>query len=111
MGKPLANIFEHGIDQGNHSPGDAISLGPYAEKVTIKNQSNSGADLYIGINTQASTINLLQPGESATYERDGLLLTDKNGRGLKLYLAFDENATNGLALVSVISDSGKEDCK
>lgn len=106
----LANCFEVGLSQANHDASDAISLGAEVLKVTVRAASDSGTNVWIGVNQQASDINLLQPGESVTYVHEGYKITDKNGRGLRLYIGFDPSNTGGKALVSITYDTKKEDC-
>jgi hypothetical protein len=106
----LGGAFELSIAQGSHSPGDSIGLGPNVLKVTIKCSSLSSNNAYVGINQPANNINVLQPGESATYHDDRVALTDQDGNGLQLYIGFDPSGTNGFVLVSVIYDEKKPSC-
>lgn len=101
----VGRILELGIDQGNHTPEDAIGLGKNVLKITVKNQSNSSANLWLGLNAQASDINLLEPGESVSYHDDRVCLD-----GTELYLQFDPANTGGRALVSIIYDTEKDNC-
>jgi hypothetical protein len=98
-------INEVGIIQGNHSPGDAISLGRNVLKVTVKNMSDSGSNAFVGMNEDASNKNLLQPGESVTYHDERVYLD-----GNSLYVGFDDTTTGGKVLVSIIMDMKEEIC-
>lgn len=91
------------INQANHNPGDAISLGQNVLQYTIKNATDSQADLWVGINQQASNGFVLVAGESVTIS-DLRVYLDKD----KLYLAFDPTMTGGKAQVIVISDLLRE---
>lgn len=107
-------INEQLITQLNHSPQDSVGLGPNCIQFTVKNLPDSDANLLIGIGQNASDKNLLQPGESATYENIHCYLTDSEGNGNALYLAFQPNnpiTTGGRALVSAINvDRNSKKC-
>jgi len=96
----IGRINELPIVQGNHSPGDSISLPRNCVKVTVRNEPASGATLYVSWNISGSKINALLPGESVSYFHDGIVLD-----GNELYCTFDESASGGLGLVSMISDT------
>jgi hypothetical protein len=108
----LGTCFETAVTQENFTPGDAIGLGPNVIKVTVKCSPMSVNNLYVGINQQATDINVLQPGESVTYYDERVALTDQNGKGLKLYLKFDTTGgtSGGKALVSTIADHKQPAC-
>ena len=99
----IGRINEIGVNQGNHSPGDAISLGRKVLKATIKNAPDSGSNAYVAWNEDASNKNVLEPGESATYYHDVVYLD-----GNALYIDFDSSNTGGRVLVSVIMDTEEE---
>jgi len=99
----IARINELPIIQGNHTPGDSISLGKNVLKVTVRNQPSSGANAYVSWNVSDSKINELEPGESVSYFMDGNILD-----GNELYVSFDDAASNGKALVSIFNDTLKD---
>jgi hypothetical protein len=99
-----ARTTQLGVNQGNHSAGDAIPLGKNVLSYTVKNPSASGANLWIGINEDASSVNLLQPGESMTIVIADTQLWDQ------VYLDFDPTQTGGQALVIVSRNMGDDYC-
>lgn len=101
----IGRINELPIVQANHSAGDSISLPNNCVKVTVRNEPSSTATMYVSWNISGSKINALLPGESVSYFHDGIVLD-----GNDLYCSFDENASGGLGLVSMIADT-QEGCK
>lgn len=98
-------INEQLITQGNHSPQDAIGLGKKVLKVTIRALPTSLNNVYVGWNAPASPINILEPGDSATYD-DLRIYLDKES----LYIDFDPSGFGGQALVTVIFDRDEANC-
>lgn len=91
------------ISQANHRPQDAISLGRNLLQYTIKNSTDSGANLWVGINQPASSGFVLIAGESVTIT-DQRVYLDRD----KLYLQFDPGGSNGKAVVVTINDTTEE---
>lgn len=105
----MAGLFEQTISQANHNGQDAISLGQWVLKFTIKNLPDSTSNVWIGVNMAANNGNFLQPGESVTYEtKDGYVYTDNQSQGVKLYLRFPDPGDGGRALVIVEYDANVE---
>jgi hypothetical protein len=100
-------ITEFLIVQGAHSPGDAISIGTKVLKVTVRALPTSQNDVFVGMNQQASTSNILEPGDSVTYHDERVYL-DKNS----LYVSFDTagGPIGGQALISIMFEGDDENC-
>lgn len=98
----VARINESTVIQGNHSPGDSISIGNNVLKVTVRNQPSSGANAYVAWNVSDSKINELLPGESVTYFMEGCILD-----GNVLYISFDDTSSDGRVLISIFNDTLK----
>lgn len=92
------------IIQGNHSAGDALPLGKNVLTYTVKCHPMSSANLFVGINEDASEGNLLQPGESMTIPTiENFFLDDQ------VYVSFD--GSSGRALLIVTRSLETEYCK
>jgi hypothetical protein len=98
-------IIEQVVTQGNQQQQDGIDLGSKCKKVTIKNLLTSTKNVSIGWGAPGGA-NVLVPGESVTYFAHDIVLD-----GNILYIGFSNPATTGgVALVSIISDTGMEVC-
>lgn len=99
----IGRINELPVQQNAQRNQDAIGMPRFCVKCTIKNLLTSGATAYVSWNVSGSKANPLAPGESVTYWHDGYYLD-----GNDLYVTFDANASDGIALVSFINDSLQE---
>ena len=93
------------INQGNHSPENAIPLGKNVLSYTVYNLPQSGSNVNVGVNENAGPGFLLEPSDSYTHKtKDGYVSKDV------LYISFDDTTPGGIALIIVERDTGEEAC-
>lgn len=90
------------VNQGNHSPENAIPLGKRVLSYTVYCLPQSGSNAYVGVNENAGPGFLLEPSDSYTHKtKEGYYADDV------LYIDFDSTTTNGAVLVIVERDTGE----
>lgn len=92
------------VTQGNQDPTDALSKPLKCVRYTIKNESDSTANMHVGINQPSSPSMILQPGESFTNSVDGFYIYDD------IYIGWEPGMSGGKGLVLQQIDLGKEVC-
>lgn len=90
------------VDQSNHTPSDAISLGSGVIGFSVTNPPNSNNNVFVGLNGPATMGNLVIVGDSKPYGNYPGYLLDDN----KLYIGFDPSGSGGVAVVVIAYDGG-----
>lgn len=87
-----SNMFA--VIQGNQDPTDALPMPLKCVRYTIKNEPDSAANMWVGLNVPASAAMILEPGESYTSpDLRGYFQYDK------IYIGWDPTMSGGKGLV------------
>ncbi len=82
------------VNQGNQSQSDALPMPLKCVRYTIKNEPDSTANMFVGLNVPASAAMILEPGESYTSpEIHGYYQYDM------IYIGWDPSMLGGKALI------------
>lgn len=98
-----SNMFA--VIQGVQDPTDALPMPDKCIRYVIKNESNSTANMYVGLGVPGSAAMILQPGESyASPVVKGMYNYDK------IYVAWEPGMNGGKGLCIQTIDLQKEVC-